>query len=166
MDWRLAAAVLFAAWTLQAVLAFRQASHYRQTLREVAGGRRSGYLGVGTAARRIGRGAVVMLVAAPDGTIEEGRKMVGATVFARFEPYDRLNGLHVDAALAALPGGGARRTALEEAAAGALAQIRERMRKAGEADGAAGSGTPHGGRDREPGRPGPARTGPAEADAG
>lgn len=130
MDWRWVVLALAAAWGLQALLAYRQIADYRRTLRELYGSRADGYLGVGVQRRRLGAGAVVLLLADPSGCVVDGRVLSGVSVLARFRPLDDWNGhaaVDVIARVAAL----SRPSAVELAAAEAARQIVQRMSAGG-----------------------------------
>ncbi len=126
MDWHWIALALAVAWGLQALLTYRQIAEYRRTLRQLCGSCREGYLGVGVQRRRLGAGAVVLLLADPSGRVMDGRVLSGVSVLARFRPLVAWNGhaaADVVAQVVALP----RPSAVDLAAAEAARQILLRM---------------------------------------
>lgn len=125
-DWRTIALALAAAWTLQALLAYRHVLHYRATLRELYASRPRGYLGAGRCRAGWRRGAVAILLADERGTVVGARLLEGASVFARFRPAATWDGRSVRQLAADDPG---RRDlpAAERAAIEAARQILQRM---------------------------------------
>ncbi|PLS82442.1 MAG: transcriptional regulator, partial [Actinobacteria bacterium] len=55
-----------------------------------------GYVGVGNAKSRFGKGVILILVVGRDGVVKRALKMRGRTVFARFEEAKALVGLEVE----------------------------------------------------------------------
>lgn len=120
---------LAAAWMLQAYLTYRQVEAYRRTVRDMAR-RPGGFLGVGVHRRRLGRGAVVVLVTDPAGVICDGRLMSGITVFSRLQPYSEWTGQQVSEALARATAD-PRPAAAVRASISAMEQIRAQEEGAG-----------------------------------
>lgn len=83
-------------WLLQMVGTYFQMRHYREVLSGVtrAGGR--GYVGVGNAKARFGKGVILILVSGEDDVVRKALRMRGATVFARFEEAPDLLGMGLD----------------------------------------------------------------------
>ena len=80
------ALLLFALFlTLQMLASWYQLRYYRRTFSDAARSWSDGYLGVGHARSRFGRGAVALLEVGSDLRVRRLRTMFGATVFARFE---------------------------------------------------------------------------------
>jgi len=96
MPWGKFVLVFAAAWFLQAFLSYRQARHYQDTIRQMKAGRK-GFMGIGVVRRKLGPGAVAILVTDPDGTVVEGRAMAGVSVFARFNPLHGVSGQPLEA---------------------------------------------------------------------
>ncbi|MCA1716834.1 MAG: transcriptional regulator GutM [Actinobacteria bacterium] len=83
-------------WLLQMVGTFFQMRHYREILGGVSreGGR--GYVGVGNAKARFGKGVILILVSGEDDVVRKALRMRGATVFARFQEAPDLVGLSLE----------------------------------------------------------------------
>lgn len=94
--WAVLLLVLGCLWVLQAVGTYFQMSHYRRVLGGITAGGREGFVGVGNAKSRFGKGVILILVVGGDGTVERALRMRGRTVFARFEEARTLVGLPVD----------------------------------------------------------------------
>ena len=95
--WAILLLVLGCLWVLQVVGTYLQMSHYRKVLGGITAGGNEGYVGVGNAKSRFGKGVILILVVGRDGLIDRALKMRGRTVFARFEEAKTLVGLAVDA---------------------------------------------------------------------
>ena len=91
--WQYALLALVIAWALQAYGVWRQTQHYQGVFKELRRGWSDGMLGVGAAPAKLGRGAIVMVVVDPSGTVRTVRVMQGRSVFAKFKARDDLNGL-------------------------------------------------------------------------
>ena len=94
--WAILLLILGCLWVLQVVGTYFQMSHYRRVLGGITAGGSDGYVGVGNAKSRFGKGVILILVAGRDGVVERALKMRGRTVFARFEEANSLVGLAVD----------------------------------------------------------------------
>lgn len=88
--------VLAVLWMLQIVGTWYQMRHYRNVLGEITGSGSRGYVGVGNARARLGKGVILILVVDEGGEIQRALKMRGRTVFARFKEDPELVGRHVD----------------------------------------------------------------------
>ncbi|QGZ65122.1 transcriptional regulator GutM [Paraburkholderia acidisoli] len=91
---RLGLLLLAAMWAMQIAAAWVQMRYYRDTVRRTAQHWHSGYLGVGTFKRRLGPGAVAIVVidSADEGAVvREALSMSGLSVFARFKPLAELS---------------------------------------------------------------------------
>lgn len=88
--------ILAVLWLLQIAGTYYQMSHYRKILGRVAGEGGDGYVGVGNAKSRFGKGVILILVSDPEGVIRKALTMRGRTVFARFEEARDFVGLHID----------------------------------------------------------------------
>ncbi|ASN04374.1 transcriptional regulator GutM [Virgibacillus necropolis] len=87
--------VFAAIWALQYVLTQIQVKHYRASIKEFAK-LDSGYLGTGFYRKKLGTGALVMLVCDEQSQVVEAKVMKGITVFARFKSIDRLKGMKLE----------------------------------------------------------------------
>lgn len=94
--WATLLLVLGCLWVLQVIGTYFQMSHYRKVLGGITAGGSDGFVGVGNAKSRFGKGVILILVSGRDGTIERALKMRGRTVFARFEEAKALVGLGID----------------------------------------------------------------------
>lgn len=80
---------LGAAWVLQSFLSFKQTQSFTKVF--VAMRRRS-RVAMGRFKGGIVQGAIVLFGIDDDGVIQEGRKLNGTTVLARFRPFDLFDG--------------------------------------------------------------------------
>ncbi len=94
--WAVLLLILGCLWVLQVVGTYFQMSHYRKVLGGITAGGSDGYVGVGNAKSRFGKGVILILVAGRDGSVERALKMRGRTVFAKFEEAKALVGLGVN----------------------------------------------------------------------
>ncbi|MGH3148151.1 MAG: transcriptional regulator GutM [Rubrobacter sp.] len=83
-------------WLLQMVGTYFQMRHYREVLGGITEAGGKGFVGVGNAKARFGRGAILILVSGEDGVVRRAVRMRGATVFARFEEAPDLIGMSLD----------------------------------------------------------------------
>lgn len=88
--------VLAVLWLMQIVGTYYQMSHYRRILSGVAREGGEGYVGVGNAKGRLGKGVILILVSDAGGSVTRALGMRGRTVFARFGEVPELVGLHID----------------------------------------------------------------------
>jgi glucitol operon activator protein len=88
--------VLAFLWMLQIVGTWYQMRHYRNVLGEITRSGGQGYVGVGNARARLGKGVILILVVDEGGVVRRALKMRGRTVFARFHEDPELLGMHVD----------------------------------------------------------------------
>ena len=94
--WAVLLLVLGCLWVLQVIGTYFQMSHYRRVLGGITAEGGDGFVGVGNAKSRFGKGVILILVVGRDGTVGRALKMRGRTVFARFEEAKALVGLSVD----------------------------------------------------------------------
>ena len=94
--WSLLLLVVAILWLAQIAGTYYQVRHYRKVLSRITQEGGEGYVGVGNAKARFGKGVILILVVAEDGRVREALKMRGATVFARFREASELLGLHID----------------------------------------------------------------------
>src|SRR3954447_16934032 len=94
--WSFLLLVLGILWFLQIVGTYYQMQHYRQVLGGITREEGEGYVGVGNARARLGKGVVLILVVDEDGVVGKALRMRGMTVFARFEEAPELIGLRID----------------------------------------------------------------------
>jgi glucitol operon activator protein len=88
--------VLAVLWLLQSVGTYFQIRHYRKVLSGIAREGDEGYVGVGNAKARFGKGVILILVVDGDEVVRRALKMRGMTVFARFKEAPELVGLGLD----------------------------------------------------------------------
>jgi glucitol operon activator protein len=88
--------VLALAWALQIVGTYFQVRHYREVLGRVTREGNEGYVGVGNAKARFGKGVILILVCDEDDVVRRALRMRGMTVFARFREAPELVGLSLD----------------------------------------------------------------------
>ena len=130
--WAVLLLVLGCLWVLQVMGTYLQMSHYRKVLGGITSGGKDGFVGVGNAKSRFGKGVILILVAGRDGSVERALKMRGRTVFARFEEAKGLVGLGIDE-LRGEGRGGLEDPATMTAARQAVKQI-DRIRSEGEVE--------------------------------
>ncbi len=94
--WAILLLVLGCLWVLQVIGTYFQMSHYQKVLGGITAGGSEGYVGVGNAKSRFGKGVILILVVGRDGVVKRALKMRGRTVFARFEEAKALVGLEVE----------------------------------------------------------------------
>ena len=83
-------------WALQIVGTYFQMRHYKEVLGRVAGEGNEGYVGVGNAKARFGKGVILILVSGEDGVVRRALRMRGMTIFARFREAPDLVGMGLD----------------------------------------------------------------------
>ncbi len=83
-------------WVLQVIGTYFQMSHYQKVLGGITAEGSEGYVGVGNAKSRFGKGVILILVVGRDAVVKRAFKMRGRTVFARFEEAKALVGLEVE----------------------------------------------------------------------
>jgi glucitol operon activator protein len=88
--------VLALMWALQIVGTYFQMRHYREVLGRVTSEGNEGYVGVGNAKARFGKGVILILVAGEDDVVRRALRMRGMTIFARFQEAPALVGMGLD----------------------------------------------------------------------
>jgi glucitol operon activator protein len=88
--------VLALVWALQIVGTYFQMRHYRQVLGGITREGGEGYVGVGNAKARFGKGVILILVAGEDDVVRRALRMRGMTIFARFQEAPELVGMGLD----------------------------------------------------------------------
>ncbi len=88
--------VLGLAWLAQIVGTYFQMEHYRKVLGGIREKGEEGYVGVGNAKARFGKGVILILVVGENGFVKEALRMRGMTVFARFEEAPKLVEMSLD----------------------------------------------------------------------
>lgn len=83
-------------WLVQIVGTYYQMRHYRKVLGGITRKGGEGYVGVGNAKARFGKGVIMILVAGKDGLVRRALRMRGMTVFARFQEVPELAGSALD----------------------------------------------------------------------
>jgi len=77
-------------WFVQVIGTVLQMRHYRRVLAQITSTWQDGFVGVGNARAKLGKGVIMILVASPEGSIREALVMRGRTVFATFKPVPEL----------------------------------------------------------------------------
>lgn len=116
-------------WALQAVGVWYQTRRYTRNLVSLQKDFQTGYLGTGHSPRRLGRGAIVMIVADEALKVERFLVMRGMTFFADFKEMPEYRGLSVpelQRELAKEPEKSSLRTAAESALTQILRVQRDR----------------------------------------
>lgn len=83
-------------WLLQIAGTYFQMEHYRKILGGIREEGKEGYVGVGNAKARFGKGVILILVAGEDGIVREALSMRGMTVFAKFREAPNFLGMELD----------------------------------------------------------------------
>ncbi len=91
--WAILLLVLGCLWVCQVVGTYFQMAHYRRVLGGITDEGSDGFVGVGNAKSRFGKGVILILMVGRDGLVDRALKMRGRTVFARFEEAKTLAGL-------------------------------------------------------------------------
>lgn len=94
--WFVVIPILAGLWFLQSVGTYFQMSHYRKVLGGIAEKGGEGYVGVGNAKGRFGKGVILILVSDPEGAVKRAIRMRGMTVFARFQEAPDLIGTDIE----------------------------------------------------------------------
>jgi glucitol operon activator protein len=89
--------VLALLWALQIVGTYFQMRHYREVLGRITREESEGYVGVGNAKARFGKGVILILVVDMSDTVTRALRMRGMTVFARFKEAPELVGMKIGA---------------------------------------------------------------------
>ncbi|MCA1688630.1 MAG: transcriptional regulator GutM [Actinobacteria bacterium] len=83
-------------WALQIVGTYFQMRHYREVLGGITREGGEGYVGVGNAKARFGKGVILILVAGEDDVVKRALRMRGMTIFARFNDAPDFVGMGLD----------------------------------------------------------------------
>ena len=94
--WSLLLLTLAVLWLLQILGTWYQMRHYREVLGGITREESKGYVGVGNARARFGKGVILILVVDEGGKVTKALRMRGRSVFARFNEAPELVGLNVD----------------------------------------------------------------------
>ena len=83
-------------WLSQIAGTYFQMEHYRKVLGGIREEGREGYVGVGNAKARFGKGVILILVVGESGIVGKALRMRGMTVFAKFKEAPDLLGMDLD----------------------------------------------------------------------
>ena len=83
-------------WLSQIVGTYFQMEHYRKVLGGIRQAGGEGFVGVGNAKARLGKGVILILVVGKNGLVKQALRMRGMTVFARFKEAPDLLGKRLD----------------------------------------------------------------------
>lgn len=83
-------------WLLQIAGTYFQMEHYRKVLGGIRQAGGEGFVGVGNAKARFGKGVILILVVGDNGIVRKALRMRGMTVFARFKDAPDLLGKMLD----------------------------------------------------------------------
>jgi glucitol operon activator protein len=128
-------------WALQSVGVWYQTTRYADQLKALQTEFTDGYIGTGHSPRRLGKGAIVMLILSSDMKVKRFMVMRGMTVLAKFMPvaeYEGMSLVELDDALAKLP----KKSTLKKAAEKAIEQI-QNVKKNRESTSVGGSALAH-----------------------
>lgn len=132
--WQYALLALVIAWALQAYGVWVQTQHYQRVFAELRRSWSDGMLGVGAAPAKLGKGAIVIVVVDPRGTVRAVEVMQGRSVFAKFKSRDDLVGLSLADLKAKVEGSG-----FNSSLGGAIGKAIEQIEKVGAQNGGATS---------------------------
>jgi glucitol operon activator protein len=93
--WSFLLLTLAVLWLLQILGTWHQMRHYREVLGRITREGSKGYVGVGNARARFGKGVILILVVDEGGKVDKALRMRGRSVFARFNEAPELVGLNV-----------------------------------------------------------------------
>ena len=91
--WQYGLMALGIAWAIQAWGVWRQTQHYQSVFSDLRRKWSDGTIGVGAAPAKFGKGAIVIVVADPQGVVRAVRVMQGRSVFAKFIDRSEFAGL-------------------------------------------------------------------------
>lgn len=95
--WSVLLVVFGVLWLVQIAGTYFQMRHYRRVLGGITSTHGEGYVGVGNAKARLGKGVILILVIGEDGkTVRKALRMRGMTVFARFKEAPALEGFRIE----------------------------------------------------------------------
>jgi glucitol operon activator protein len=83
-------------WALQIVGTYFQMRHYREVLGGITREETGGYVGVGNAKARLGKGVILILVVGENDVVKRALSMRGMTIFARFKEAPKFVRMHLD----------------------------------------------------------------------
>ena len=83
-------------WLVQIAGTYHQMRHYRRVLGRITREGGQGYVGVGNAKARLGKGVVLILVSGEDKVVNKALRMRGMSVFARFKEAPELEGVNIE----------------------------------------------------------------------
>jgi glucitol operon activator protein len=83
-------------WILQIVGTYFQMRHYRDVLGGITREETEGYVGVGNAKARFGKGVILILVVGENDVVKRALSMRGMTIFARFKEAPKFIGMGLD----------------------------------------------------------------------
>ena len=88
--------ILAVLWVVQIVGTYFQMRHYRLVLGRITEEHHAGYVGVGNAKARFGKGVIMILVTDEKNRVVKALRMRGMTVFARSKEAPLLAGMKLD----------------------------------------------------------------------
>jgi glucitol operon activator protein len=83
-------------WILQIVGTYFQMRHYRDVLGGITREETEGYVGVGNAKARFGKGVILILVVGENDVVKRALSMRGMTIFVRFKEAPKFIGMGLD----------------------------------------------------------------------
>lgn len=83
-------------WLSQIAGTYFQMEHYRKVLGGIRQAGGEGFVGVGNAKARLGKGVILILVVGENGLVNQALRMRGMTVFARFKEASDLLGKRLE----------------------------------------------------------------------
>lgn len=77
---------------LNIVTSIRHSNYYKKTVNQIIQNNLEGYFGIGMTQSTFKKRNIVLMVTSLDGVVEECQVMSGLTIFAKFKPFEEVNG--------------------------------------------------------------------------
>ncbi|MGM0168509.1 hypothetical protein IGI39_004264 [Enterococcus sp. AZ135] len=81
---------------LNVFTSLRHSNYYKKTVNSIVKENNEGFLGIGMSQSRFKARSIVLMVANPNGIIEECQVMTGLTIFAKFKRYSAIEDHRID----------------------------------------------------------------------
>jgi len=81
---------------LNVFTSMRHSNYYKKTVNSILKENQSGFLGIGMTQSKFKARSIVLMVADPNGIIEECQVMTGLTIFAKFKRYSEIEDYCID----------------------------------------------------------------------
>ncbi|WP_206858659.1 transcriptional regulator GutM [Candidatus Enterococcus mangumiae] len=77
---------------LNVMTSIRHSNYYKKTVNQIIQNNSEGYFGIGMTQSIFKKRNIVLMVTSLDGVIKECQVMSGLTIFAKFKPFEEVNG--------------------------------------------------------------------------